>query len=66
MTIRFADRPEVVKAALVAALTPHLGMMVAAAGGAASRPGWLDNRGQQVTSYHHVSMLPKLGLAILA
>lgn len=47
---RFADRPEVVKAALAAALTPHVGMMVAAAGGAASRPGWLDNRGQQVTS----------------
>jgi hypothetical protein len=43
---RFAGRPEVVKAALVAALVPHVAVMVAS--GAESRPGWLDGRGQQV------------------
>lgn len=44
---RFAGRPEVIKAALVAALVPHVAVMTAA--GAESRPGWLDNRGQQVS-----------------
>jgi ATP-dependent RNA helicase DHX29 len=43
---RFAGRPEVLKAALVAALVPHVAVMVAS--GAESRPGWLDGRGQQV------------------
>jgi hypothetical protein len=43
---RFAGRPEVVKAALVAALVPHVAVMMATA--AESRPGWLDGRGQQV------------------
>eukprot|EP00775_Hariotina_reticulata_P003027 gene3027-3308_t len=61
---RFADRPEVVKAALAAALTPHVGMMVAAAGGAASRPGWLDNRGQQVF-LREVSVVSPLTLLLL-
>jgi ATP-dependent RNA helicase DHX29 len=43
---RFAGRPEVLKAALVAALVPHVAVMMAS--GAESRPGWLDGRGQQV------------------
>jgi len=38
---RFSGQPEVIKAALVAALTPHISMMVAAAGGLpAARAGW--------------------------
>lgn len=45
---RFTGRPEVLKAALVAALSPHVAVSLSTLAGAHSKPGWLDSRGQQV------------------
>jgi ATP-dependent RNA helicase DHX29 len=45
---RFSQAPEVLKAALVAALSPHVATSLSTAAGTHSKPGWLDNRGQQV------------------
>lgn len=47
---RFSSRPEVLKAALVAALSPHVAVSLSTAAGTHSKPGWLDSRGQQVSS----------------
>jgi ATP-dependent RNA helicase DHX29 len=46
---RFSQRPEVLKAALVAALSPHVAVSLSTAVGTHSKPGWLDSRGQQVS-----------------
>jgi ATP-dependent RNA helicase DHX29 len=48
---RFSQAPEVLKAALVAALSPHVATSLSTAAGTHSKPGWLDNRGQQVRRY---------------
>jgi ATP-dependent RNA helicase DHX29 len=45
---RFASRPEVLQAALVAALSPQVAVGLSSIAAAHSKPGWLDSRGGAV------------------
>lgn len=62
---RFAGRAEVLKAALVAALSPHVAVSLSSPGAGHAKPGWLDARGSQVC-LHPSSVLAPLTASQLA
>lgn len=45
---RFCSQSDMLRAALVAGLSPQVALSLSTAAGLHSKPGWIDNRGQQV------------------